>query len=53
MPRFLWRGSYTSEGTKGLLLEGGTKRRESVQRLIESLGGKLESAYGDYRPPGA
>ena len=35
MPTFLWRASYTSEGTKGLLKEGGVKRRAAIQQMIE------------------
>ena len=45
MPKYLWRGSYSVEGTKGLIKDGGTKRRDSIARLAESLGGKLESCY--------
>jgi uncharacterized protein with GYD domain len=45
MAKFLWRGSYSVEGVKGLLHEGGTKRRESVQRLVEGLGGSIEAFY--------
>lgn len=45
MATYLWRGSYTAEGVKGLLADGGTKRRESVQKLIEGLGGSLEAFY--------
>jgi uncharacterized protein with GYD domain len=45
MPKYLWRGSYSAEGLKGLIHDGGTKRRDSVRRLAESLGGSLESCY--------
>ncbi len=45
MAKYLWRGSYTAEGTRGVLNEGGTKRKEVVQHLIEGLGGTLESFY--------
>ena len=45
MPRYLWSGSYTTEGSKGLVAEGGTGRRAAVQKLAESLGGRLESLY--------
>ncbi len=45
MPKFLSMGSYTSEGLKGVLSEGGSSRREAVQELIESIGGKLEAFY--------
>jgi uncharacterized protein with GYD domain len=50
MPKFLIRASYTVEGTRGLVKEGGSKRRAAVQKLVEGLGGRLESfyyAYGD------
>jgi uncharacterized protein with GYD domain len=36
---------------KGLIKEGGTKRREAVEQLIKSLGGKLVAyyfAFGEY-----
>jgi len=50
MQKFLIKATYTAEGAKGLLKEGGSKRRAAIQKLIEGLGGKLESfyyAYGD------
>jgi uncharacterized protein with GYD domain len=50
MAKYLISGSYTEEGLKGLLKEGGTKRMEATKEAIESLGGKLEAyyfAYGD------
>jgi uncharacterized protein with GYD domain len=45
MPRFLFTGSYTAEGARGLLAEGGTGRRDATERLIASLGGTLEAYY--------
>lgn len=45
MAKYLIEGSYTAEGTKGLLKEGGTSRREAVQSLAASVGGKVESFY--------
>ena len=50
MPKFLTRASFTSEGAKGLLKEGGTARRAAVVKMVEGLGGKVEAfyyAYGD------
>ena len=50
MSKYLISGSYVGEGIKGLLKDGGTKRREAVEKLIGSLGGKVESmhfAFGD------
>ena len=48
MPRFMIKASYTTEGTRGLLKEGGTGRRAAVQKLIESIGGKVEAFYFAY-----
>lgn len=45
MPKYLLHGSYTEEGLKGLLEEGGTKRMEATKKAIASLGGKLETYY--------
>jgi uncharacterized protein with GYD domain len=39
------QASYTTEGVKGLLKDGGTKRQAAAKTLIESLGGKLETFY--------
>jgi uncharacterized protein with GYD domain len=50
MPKFLIKATYTSEGARGLLKEGGTRRRAAVQKIVEAAGGKLEVfyyAYGD------
>ncbi|MEV0084820.1 GYD domain-containing protein [Saccharopolyspora sp. NPDC050642] len=45
MPKYLVQGSYTAGGTKGVLAEGGTGRREAVERVVGSCGGTLESFY--------
>jgi uncharacterized protein with GYD domain len=45
MARYLVQGSYTADGAKGLLREGGTKRVKAVEDAIKSLGGKLEAFY--------
>ena len=45
MPKYLFEGRYNVEGAKGLAREGGSGRREAIQKLFESLGGKLESLY--------
>ena len=42
MVKYLVQFSYTGEGLKGLLKEGGSKRREATRQLVESLGGKLD-----------
>ena len=51
MPKYMVQASYVGEGLNGLIKEGGTKRREAVAQVIESMGGTLESFYyvfGDY-----
>jgi uncharacterized protein with GYD domain len=48
MAKFMVRASYTAEGARGLLKEGGTKRRATVQKVIEGLGGKIEAFYFAY-----
>jgi uncharacterized protein with GYD domain len=45
MPKYLIEGSYTVDGVKGVLKEGGSGRREAVTAALKSLGGKLESMY--------
>jgi uncharacterized protein with GYD domain len=45
MPKYLLQVSYTADGAKGVLRDGGSKRRSAARTLVESLGGKLESLY--------
>ncbi|HEC35174.1 MAG TPA: GYD domain-containing protein [Anaerolineae bacterium] len=45
MPKYLAQCNYVGEGVKGLLREGGTSRRAVVERLVESVGGKVEAFY--------
>ncbi len=37
--------SYTPEGIKGLVKQGGTARRIAVEKMLERLGGRLEGFY--------
>jgi uncharacterized protein with GYD domain len=45
MPKFLIKASYTATGVKGLLKDGGSSRKASVENMIKGLGGSLESFY--------
>lgn len=45
MAKFLIRGSYTAEGARGLMKEGGTGRKAAVQKALEGLGGTLDSMF--------
>jgi uncharacterized protein with GYD domain len=43
--KYMLIGSYTAEGAKGVLKEGGSKRVEVARAAIASVGGSLESFY--------
>jgi len=45
MTKYLWKVSYTADGAKGLLAEGGSARRAAIAEVIESVGGTLEACY--------
>ena len=45
MPKYLVQGSYTADGAKGLLKDGGSKRRAAVEEMAKSYGGKVEAFY--------
>jgi uncharacterized protein with GYD domain len=45
MARYLIQASYTPEGLKGLLKEGGTGRRKAVESMVKALEGRLEAFY--------
>ncbi|MGH9257291.1 MAG: GYD domain-containing protein [Vicinamibacterales bacterium] len=45
MPKYLITASYTAEGVKGLLKDGGTKRRQAADAAIKSVGGRMEAFY--------
>jgi uncharacterized protein with GYD domain len=45
MAKYLVEASYLSKGINGLMKEGGTRRREAVDELFASLGGKVEAFY--------
>ncbi len=45
MAKFLMQVSFTRDGVKGFIGEGGTKRRQTVEKLFGAAGGKLESLY--------
>jgi uncharacterized protein with GYD domain len=45
MPKYLIQGSYSQQGLKGMLKEGGSKRREAAEQIIKGTGGRLEAYY--------
>jgi uncharacterized protein with GYD domain len=50
MTRYLLRVSYTIDGVRGVLKEGGSSRRATVEEMVKSLGGALESFYYAFGP---
>jgi uncharacterized protein with GYD domain len=48
MAKYLLHGSYTAEGVKGIIKEGGSKRREQAEQLGKVLGGTVEAFYFAY-----
>ena len=45
MPKYLLKVSYTAEGVKGVLKDGGTARKKAAEAAVKSTGGSLESMY--------
>lgn len=45
MAKYLMEANYLSKGINGLLKEGGSRRREAVDELFASLGGRVEAFY--------
>lgn len=45
MPKYLVQANYVGDGLKGLLKEGGSSRRDAIDKLFESVGGKVEAFY--------
>jgi uncharacterized protein with GYD domain len=45
MAKYMIQASYTTEGTKGLVRDGGSKRRATVEEMIRKSGGTLEAFY--------
>lgn len=43
MGKYLVKASYTADGAKGLLKDGGTVRRTGLEKTVQGLGGTLES----------
>ena len=51
MPKYLIQLSYTAEGAKGVLKEGGSHRRAVVEETLQALNAKVEAFYfamGEY-----
>jgi uncharacterized protein with GYD domain len=45
MSKYLLTGSYAADGARGLMTEGGSKRRAAATSAIESVGGSVDCFY--------
>lgn len=45
MAKYLLKVSYSADGLKGVMKEGGTNRVKAVERALGGVGGSLESFY--------
>jgi uncharacterized protein with GYD domain len=45
MPKYLIKASYTADGVKGVLKDGGAKRKQAAEAAVKSAGGHLEGMY--------
>jgi uncharacterized protein with GYD domain len=48
MGKYLFQGSYTEQGLKGVLKEGGSGRVKAVERMFKGLDGEVEVYYWAY-----
>jgi uncharacterized protein with GYD domain len=45
MAKYLLIASYTAEGAKGVLKDGGSARRKAAEKAVKSVGGSVEAFY--------
>lgn len=45
MPKYLVLASYLGDGVQGLRKEGGSARRDAIERACASVGGRLDTFY--------
>ena len=45
MAMYLLEASYSSDGVRGLIRDGGAKRRAAIEAAAASLGGRVETFY--------
>jgi uncharacterized protein with GYD domain len=53
MAKYMLKATYTLDGAKGLVKDGGSARRAAVQKTVEGLGGSLECFYFTFGEPDA
>lgn len=45
MPKYLFTAKYTASGLKGLLKDGGSKRKDDLSNSLKEMNGELECMY--------
>lgn len=45
MKKYLVKGTFNADGTKGLIQEGGSARKTTIEKMLAEMGGKVESFY--------
>jgi uncharacterized protein with GYD domain len=45
LPKYLVEATYTAEGAKSLIKAGGSARQAAVEKMVESLGGRVEAFF--------
>jgi uncharacterized protein with GYD domain len=45
MTKYMFEANYVGEGIKGLMREGGSKRRDALAEALKSVGGSLDCFY--------
>jgi len=45
MGRYLFQGSYSTDGIKGVLKEGGSARKAAIEAAVDAMGGHVEAYY--------
>ena len=45
MAKYLIKATYTADGSRGLLKDGGTKRRAAAEEALKNAGGRVEAFY--------
>ena len=53
MGKYMVKVSYSVEGAQGLIEEGGSSRKATVAKMLEQMGGSLESFYYCFGEDGA
>lgn len=50
MAKYLFSATYSAAGAKGVMAEGGSAREKAVERMVKSVGGKVEAMYWAFGP---